>query len=111
MKKIFDWMITYYLLAALLCLGMVDIKRAYKFRLQRNDPWAMCPIEHSENPSLVNDFATLRQGLRYYKILLCLVPEASQAYGMAGYCYFYLHKNKKAIQAFSEAVKKEPNFY
>lgn len=104
-------MIVYYIGAALLFAGLADEKRAYFSRLQRDAAWATYPVSHAESNGKNNGSVLLRRGLRYYKTLIAVFPTSSLAHGLLGYCYYYLGKQEKAVDAFLMAAKKEPRFY
>lgn len=111
MKGVLNWMAVYYLLAAIIFVAIADSAKAYMHRLQRDETWAMHPVDHLLDQKVSPDSPYLRRGLRYYKTLLGLAPHLSQAHGIKGYCYYYLDKKERSIRAFLKAVDIEPRFY
>ena len=64
----------------------------------------------SKNPS-IGPNPVLEQYVLYFRTLANLLPKFSVAYGMAGYCYYYLGDTDKAISAYRQAIRFNPQFF
>ena len=47
----------------------------------------------------------------FYAKVVELLPQKAEAYGMLGFCYYYLGDVKSALQAFEEAHRVNPKFF
>lgn len=106
--------ITLYLIGFLLIItifeGQKVFKRARMKALNRIRPASFDYLLDVVEKGHLVDKEKLGEFRFYYKKVTHYLPNIAEAYGMLGFCYYYLGDDKKAISAYKKAISLEPNF-
>jgi tetratricopeptide (TPR) repeat protein len=63
-----------------------------------------------EQRGLLPNRRALKEYEAYFKLVVDSVPYQADAYGMLGYCQYYLGKEKEAVQSYTAAIRINPTF-
>jgi len=66
--------------------------------------------EVQQNPDQI-DKKKLKKYLRYYQKITQFYPDMADAFGMAGFCHYYLGQMDNSIRAYRKAIEINPHFF
>ncbi len=118
-KRIFQLIgkrvITVYLAIYIVSLFFVDYAGViHKFRIQtlnRIRPQSFNYLADTMENNERFDLVKLRSYANYYLEVTKVIEDRADAYGLLGFCYYHLGEVDKAIAAYKEAIKINPNFF
>jgi len=70
-------------------------------------------FEYLINVNNINkkDMNKLKRYIKYYEKIIEFIPKQAEAYGLAGFCYFQLGQDNKAMSFYKKAIDINPNFF
>ena len=100
-----------YIIAGIMVVTLVDKKSAYFNHLNYLQDCERY-FEKFINDEVEFNERKFKDGILYSKKLALFFPSfKALAYGNLGFCYFYLHDYRKAIEFYRIAIRTEPNLY
>src|SRR3989338_9562781 len=67
-------------------------------------------VELMENRGRANG-ERLKEYINYYQQIVEYIPQNADAYGMLGFCYYYLGKHEEALASYKKAAQFNPHSF
>lgn len=104
------WILTVCFVVFLVMTAAADFRKTKVKRLNYIMPRSYkYLVDVAENQKGLNK-ARLKKYAYYYKMVIQQMPHRPDAYGMLGFCYYHLGKQKKAISFYEKAIELNPYF-